>query len=206
SMIRRCMMKQQQNYNKLFVNNNVLTWITGILFTFVIALAGFVLAKMPLFNQAGQLASAIIIAVLYRQFFGYSEIIRNGITFSSKSLLKLAIILYGLKLNINIIFQDGFGLLIRDAIIITFAILFIVWLAKLLKADYTISLLFGIGTGVCGAASIATISPIIKAKDEDTAISVGIIALMGTLFAIVYTIIRPFLPLDPIDYGIWSGM
>ncbi len=186
--------------------NLALTWTTGVIFTFFIALLGFLLAKVPGFSHIGQLASAIIIAVLYRQFFGYPEIIRNGISFSAKTLLRLAIILYGLKLNIDVIFRDGLGLLVRDTIIIAFAILFIIWLAKLLKADKSISLLLGVGTGVCGAAAIAAIAPIIKAKDEDTAISVGIIALMGTVFSIIYTIIRPILPLDVIDYGIWSGM
>ncbi|MEI3612595.1 YeiH family protein [Pseudogracilibacillus sp. SO30301A] len=183
-----------------------LTWTAGVLFTFFIALLGFLLAKVPGFSHIGQLASAIFIAVLYRQFFGYPEVIRNGITFSSKKLLRLAIILYGLKLNIDVVFRDGLGLLVRDTIIIAFAILFIIWLAKLLKADRSISLLLGVGTGVCGAAAIAAIAPIIKAKDEDTAISVGVIALMGTVFSIIYTIIRPILPLDVIDYGIWSGM
>lgn len=195
-----------QQKQKKFSQNNAVPWIGGVLFTFLIALLGFLLTKIPGFNQVGQLASAIIIAVLYRQFFGYPKIIRNGVTFSTQKLLRLAIMLYGLKLNIQVVFQDGLGLLVRDAIIITFAILFTMWLAKRLKADGTISLLLGVGTGVCGAAAIAAISPIIKAKDEDTAISVGIIALMGTVFSIIYTIMRPILPLDPLDYGIWSGL
>ena len=55
--------------------------------------------------------------------FGYPEILRAGITFSSQKLLRLAIILYGLKLNIDTVFQDGLGLLIRDAFIIAFAII-----------------------------------------------------------------------------------
>ncbi|GAA3730029.1 YeiH family protein [Salinicoccus jeotgali] len=180
-------------------------WTLGILFTFAIALAGYLLALLPGFNQIGQLASAIIIAVIYRQFFGYPEAIRSGITFSSQKLLRLAIILYGLKLSIDTVFQDGLGLLARDIIIIAFAVLFMVWLAKLLKADKMISLLLGIGTGVCGAAAIAAIAPTVKAKDEDTAIGVGIIALMGTVFAIGYTIIGPLLPMSPVDYGVWSG-
>ena len=198
-------MNSHQQERKL-QTNLALTWTAGVIFTFFIALLGFLLAKVPGFSHIGQLASAIIIAVLYRQFFGYPEIIRNGISFSAKTLLRLAIILYGLKLNIDVIFRDGLGLLVRDTIIIAFAILFIIWLAKLLKADKSISLLLGVGTGVCGAAAIAAIAPIIKAKDEDTAISVGIIALMGTVFSIIYTIIRPILPLDVIDYGVWSGM
>src|SRR5699024_12307955 len=67
------------------------------------------------------------------------------------------------------------------------------------------SLLLGVGTGVCGAAAIAAVARIVKSKDEDTAIGIGIIALLGTIFAIAYTILRPILPLDAIQYGIWSG-
>lgn len=187
-------------------HNSALLWVGGIAFTFFIALLGFFLAKVPGFDHVGQLASAIVIAVVYRQIFGYPEIIRSGITFSSKRLLRFAIILYGLKLNISTVLHDGIGLLIRDAGVIIFAILLTIWLAKVFKADKNISLLLGVGTGVCGAAAIAAIAPIVKSKDEDTAIGVGIIALVGTIFAIVYTILRPILPLSAVDYGIWSGI
>lgn len=181
-------------------------WLAGIAFTFFIALLGYLLALVPGFQPVGQLACAIVIAVLYRQLFGYPEILRAGITFSTKKLLRFAIILYGLKLNINTIFQDGIGLLFRDAIVIVFAIGLMMLLAKAWKADQNISFLLGVGTGICGAAAIAAVAPIIKTKEEDTAISVGIIALMGTIFAIGYTLIKPLLPLTAIDYGIWSGI
>lgn len=186
--------------------NSSLQWIGGIAFTFFIALLGYFLAMVPGFDHVGQLASAIVIAVVYRQIFGYPEIIRSGIGFSSKRLLRFAIILYGLKLNIDTVLHDGIGLLIRDAGVITFAILLTIWLAKVFKADKNISLLLGVGTGVCGAAAIAAIAPIVKSKDEDTAIGVGIIALVGTIFSIIYTILRPILPLSAVDYGIWSGI
>ena len=182
------------------------SWAGGISFTFFIALLGNLLAKVPGFHHMGPLASAIIIAVVYRQLFGYPETIRLGIGFSTKKLLRLAIILYGLKLNIHSVFLDGPGLLIRDTGVIIFAILLTMWLAKVFKADKNISLLLGIGTGVCGAAAIAAVAPIIESKDEDTAIGVGIIALVGTIFAITYTILRPILPLSDIEYGIWSGI
>lgn len=178
----------------------------GVAFTFFIAFLGYLLAMAPGFNLVGQLASAIVISIAIRQFFGYPEMLRPGIAFSAKKLLRLAIVLYGLKLNIHTILQDGLGLLVRDAGVILFAILATVWLAKRLKANPTISLLLGVGTGVCGAAAIAAIAPIIKSKDEDTAISVGIIALVGTIFAMVYTIIRPILPLTDIQYGMWVGV
>ncbi|WP_077324223.1 YeiH family protein [Virgibacillus siamensis] len=191
--------------NNAGVQSSAGKWIGGVAFTFFIALLGYLLAMVPGFDRVGQLACAIIIAIIYRQFFGYPEIIRSGIGFSSKRLLRAAIILYGLKLNIDVVLNDGLGLLARDAGVILFAILLTVWLAKVFKANHTISLLLGVGTGVCGAAAIAAVAPIIKAKDEDTAIGVGIIAMMGTIFAIGYTIIRPILPMTPVEYGTWSG-
>ncbi|MEH7225639.1 putative sulfate exporter family transporter [Bacillus sp. JJ1566] len=180
-------------------------WRLGITFTFFIAFLGYLLALVPGFNHVGQLACAIIIAVVYRQILGYPETLKSGITFSSKRLLRAAIILYGLKLNLAIVLVDGIWLLLRDAGVIIFAILTTMGLAKLFKADKNISLLLGVGTGVCGAAAIAAVAPIVKSKDEDTAISVGIIALMGTIFSLIYIILRPFLPLDALQYGVWSG-
>jgi len=181
-------------------------WLGGIGFTFLIALLGYVLSLVPVFDRVGPLACAIFIAVAYRQIFGYPEALRSGIQFSAKRLLRLAIILYGLKLNVDVILTQGLGLLLYDVGVIVFSILATLLIAKALKADFKLSLLLGIGTGVCGAAAIAAVSPIVRAKDDETAISVGIIALVGTIFAVVYTILMPLLPVSAADYGVWSGM
>jgi len=181
-------------------------WVGGVAFTLVVATLGLGLAQLPGFQLIGPLACAILIAVAYRQVAGYPESLRAGVTYSAKRLLRYAIVLFGLKLNIDVILHQGLGLLLRDVGTITFAILATVLLARLMKADASLSLLLGIGTGVCGAAAIAAVSPILKAEEEDTAIGAGIIALMGTVFAIIYTILRPLLPLTSMQYGIWSGV
>lgn len=184
------------------VNN----FIGGILFTLVIALMGFLLAKLPVFEYIGPLATAIIIAFIYRQIFGYPYKVASGIQFSSKILLRAAIILYGLKLNIDIVFSQGLTLLMQSVIVIAFSIGASFIFAKMIKADMTISMLVGVGTGVCGAAAIAAVAPILKSKDEDTAISIGIIALLGTVFSIGYIFIGPYLPLTFVEYGTWAGL
>lgn len=192
--------------NQRYIKSPLVPWIGGIGFTFVIAALGYFFAFLPGFSYVGQLATAIVLAVIYRQIFGYPEALRPGIAFTAKYLLRAAIVLYGLKLNINTVLSDGVSLLVKGAIIITVAILLMVFLSKVMKANMSLSLLLGVGTGVCGAAAIAAIAPIVKSKDEDTAIGVGIIALMGTVFAIIYTILYPLLPLSATDYGIWSGL
>lgn len=182
------------------------SYTLGILFTFLIASFGYLLANVPGFDRVGPLACAIIIAIFYRQFFGYPEQLKAGIQFTAKYILRFAIILYGLKLNIQTILDDGIGLLALAAFSVTFAILVTIYLGKKLGADNELTLLLGVGTGVCGAAAIAATAPIIKAKPENTAVGIAIIALIGTVFSIIYTLIMPFLPGTLFDYAIWSGV
>lgn len=191
----------QNNY----IHKNIFL-LAGISFTFIIAITAYVIVYLPGFNRIGPLATAIIIAIIYRQLFGYPEKVRSGVQFSARYLLRLAIILYGLKLNIYIIFQDGLGTLFKGVIAIVLSIVLIIYIGKKMKANPAITLLLGIGTGVCGAAAIAAAAPIIQAKEEDTAISVGIIALIGTIFSIVYTLLLPILPISNDVFGIWSGL
>lgn len=181
-------------------------FLLGISFTIVIALLGYLFAVLPGFNQVGPLACAILLAVFYRQLFGYPHLIQFGIQFSAKYLLRFAIILYGLKLHIGVIWEDGLGLLLKGILVICLSIFIIMYLAKKFQADKQLSLLLGVGTGVCGAAAIAAVSPILQTKEEDTAIGIGIIAFIGTIFSIIYTVLQPFLPLTDIQYGIWSGI
>ncbi len=183
-----------------------LPFVGGVLFTFVIAALGIQAARLPVFSRFGPMISAILIAVLYRQALGYPEAIRKGVQFSAKILLRIAIVLFGFRLNLAVILQQGLGLLVRDLGTVTGAILVTVLVARWLKADENLSILLGVGTGVCGAAAVAAVSPVIGAKEEDTAMGVGIVALVGTMFTIAYTLLRPLLPLTALQYGMWNGV
>ncbi|RIP36967.1 YeiH family putative sulfate export transporter [Staphylococcus gallinarum] len=187
-----------------FINNK--SFYLGLLFTMIISIISLLSAQLPLLNNIGALSIAILIAIVYRHFKGYPEAYHAGITFSSKRLLKLAIMLYGLKLNISDIIGNGTHLLIIDCGVIAFSIGFILLLNHFIKGDRSLTLLLGIGTGICGAAAIAAIAPILKSKEKDTAISIGIIALIGTIFSLGYTLIYSIFSISPQIYGAWSGV
>lgn len=180
--------------------------LIGVGLTFLIALGGLACARLPGLTYIGPLGCSILLAILYRQFFGYPAALKTGIQFSAKKLLRAAIVLFGLKLDMAILLHDGFSLLLRGAFSILLAIALTLLLAKWFKAGTTVSLLVAIGTGVCGAAAIAAVSPIVGAEEDETAISVGMIALVGTVFSIAYTLLLPFLPLTPEQYGSWAGL
>ncbi|QKG85243.1 putative sulfate exporter family transporter [Kroppenstedtia pulmonis] len=178
----------------------------GILFTFLLAGAGYLLAVLPGVSLVGPMITAILLAVSYRHVFGYPEHLREGIQFSSKIILRFAIILFGFRLNLEQILGEGLNLLWKDAVVIFLGLGVTLFMARVLRGNFNLSFLLGVGTGVCGAAAIAAVSPIIKADEEDTATGVGIIALMGTMFTLLYTLLLPILPFHPDQYGMWSGL
>ncbi|HCV2497834.1 TPA: YeiH family protein [Staphylococcus aureus] len=180
-------------------------FIYGLLFTFIIAVISLLGSKLPFLDKIGALTIAILIAILYRHFKGYPEAYRSGIAFSSKRLLKLAIILYGLKLNIYDVIGKGSDLVLIDIGVILFSIGLMLLLNKYIKGDKNLILLLGIGTGVCGAAAIAAVSPILKSREKDSAISIGIVALIGTIFSLAYTVIYSIFTISPEVFGVWSG-
>ncbi|WP_230199083.1 YeiH family protein [Risungbinella massiliensis] len=181
-------------------------FFTGIGISIFIAAISFILATLPGFQLIGPLALSILIAVAYRQIAGYPVTGRAGLQFSSKYFLRTAIVLYGLKLNLQVILQDGWHLLILDLLIILFGIFTTYYLARKWNADPKMSLLLGIGTGICGAAAIAAFSPLIQAKEEETATSVGMIALLGTVMGLGYTALYSFSSLSAEQYGVWTGI
>ncbi|MGI6632071.1 MAG: YeiH family protein [Bacillota bacterium] len=187
-------------------SNDITRIVLGIGFTVAIAVTGIQAAKLPFLSRLGSMVLSILIAIVYRQVAGYPEYLKSGIQFSAKKLLRLAIVLFGFRLNLVTVLSEGLGLLVRDLGTVAGAILLTLLLAKWLKADPKLSLLVGVGTGVCGAAAIAAVSPIIDAKEDDTAVSVGMIALTGTVFAVAYSLLRGILPLSDVQYGTWVGV
>lgn len=54
-------------------------------------------------------------------------------------------------------------------------------------------------------STVVTIAPQVKAKDDETAVGAAIIAILGTIFTLIYTLLYPVLGLSPYGYGVFSG-
>lgn len=186
-------------------SNKITGFMLGIGITFVIAIIAKLLIKLPFLSIMGQLVIAIIIGILWRALLGMPTKAAAGITFANKKLLRLGIILLGMRLNLMDIYHAGWKVLLLAGLSIIFAFFVVYGLTKLFKVDRRLGVLTACGTAICGAAAIVATAPQIKAKDNETAIGVATIAILGTLFTLAYTLLYPLLGLSPANYGIFSG-
>src|SRR5690606_8013395 len=99
--------REQKSRSALPTSMQRLLWLGGVLFTSATALAGYGLAMLPVLGWIGPMLLAIILAVIYRQVFDYPHALSGGIDFASKKLLRIAIVLYGFRLNIQTVIAEG---------------------------------------------------------------------------------------------------
>lgn len=177
----------------------------GIGLTLALAVAAKYLAGFPFLSIMGQLVIAILLGIVWRAVIGVPEQAMAGISFSSKRLLRFGIILLGMRLNLVDIAHAGSKVLAIAVINILFTIFAVYGIARLFKVEKRLGILTACGTAICGAAAVVAISPQIKANDDETAIGAATVAILGTIFTLIYTLLFPVLGLTNQGYGIFAG-
>ena len=148
---------------------------------------------------------AILAGMLIGQVYTLSHWYRSGISFTSKKILQLSIILIGFGMNLNHILAVGWnsGFLVLSVIIT--ALITAKLLAALLKVDQNPMILIGIGTAICGGSAIAAAAPIIKAKDEEIAMSISTIFLFNIVAVLVFPALGRMMGMTDVSFGLWAG-
>ncbi|WP_113806697.1 YeiH family protein [Bacillus taeanensis] len=181
------------------------SFLQGVGLTFLLAILARFAAELPYLEVVGALVLAILFGMGWRVAVGVQQHVYIGISFSSKKLLRLGIIFLGMRLNLLSIVEAGISLFISAVIVVFFTIFTAAAVSKKMNLDQNIGLLTACGTGICGAAAIAAIAPQMKAKDEEVAVSVAVIALLGTFFTFLYVVTAPMLPFTDMEYGFFAG-
>lgn len=132
---------------------------------------------------------AIILGISISSLVALPNGLTPGLKFSVKKLLRLGIILLGIRLTIFDVFKLGaFGVPIVVLCILG-ALLITTWINKRLNLPQRLGTLIAVGTSICGVTAIVATSPAIDAEEEESAYAVAVITVFG-LFA---TLFYPYL-------------
>ena len=132
----------------------------------------------------------------------------SGIDFARQRLLRLGIILYGLRLSVQQVAAVGtFGLLI-DFLVLGSTFFLACWLGRrVFGLDRETTLLIGAGSSICGAAAVMATAPVARADSNRVAVAVTTVVVYGTLAIFVYPWLCRLLPagLGAQAFGIYTG-
>ena len=138
-------------------------------------------------------------------FFQPNKTTAPGIKFTSKKVLKFAIVLLGASLNIRTVLTVGrFSLTVM---LFTLATCFGLGalIGKALGLNWKTSSLINAGTGICGGSAIAAIAPVIEADDMDIAYGMSATFLFDTVMIVVFPLLGRWLGLSDAAFGLWAG-
>ncbi len=183
------------------------SWLPGIAAAAVAAILAWgihtLVPAIPL------LTAAVALGILVAQLpFGHSALsgtLAPGLSVAAKRLMRLGIVLLGLKLSVIDILGLGWlnVLLVIGVVLITFGATW--WLGRAFRLPGHQPLLIATGFAICGASAIGAMSGVVKAKDEETATPVALVTLCGTLAIAVLPALWHPLGLSANDFGHWVG-
>jgi uncharacterized integral membrane protein (TIGR00698 family) len=160
------------------VNRAYFSFLPGLTLSFTVGIFAFVFAK---FLPVGSVAVAIVLGIVVSSTFKFDEKYAKGLKFTSDKILAFSIALLGIDLNFKILAQLGFQTLFLIILSMIFTILSALWLGKVFNLNKKLALTLGIGNGVCGSAAIAASSKVIKPSQNDIAVSLAVVNLLGTI-------------------------
>ena len=183
----------------------ILKFFPGIILSFGVALlACFIESLLPI-HLIGSAVIAMFIGMIINHFLRNTKLFTPGLKFTSKKILKFAIILLGLSLNITTILKVGK----MSLTVMVFTLLTCFgggyFIGKALGLNWKLSNLISAGTGICGGSAIAAIAPTIDADDNDIAYAMSATFLFDMAMIVLFPIMGNSLGMTEQAFGIWAG-
>ena len=170
----------------------------------IAAVAKWLESLLPI-HLVGASVIALFIGMIINNFWKPNKLIAGGLKFTSKKILKFAIILLGASLSIGTILEVGkLSLMVMCFTLLTcFGGGYFV--GKALGLNWKLSNLISAGTGICGGSAIAAIAPVIDAEDNDIAYAISATFLFDMAMIVLFPIMGRALGLSDMAYGLWAG-
>lgn len=167
----------------------VRTRLPGLLIVTLITLVAFGLGRLPGFKLLGALVLALLGGAAWRQFrptAAQVSFAAPGARFAASTLLRLGIVLLGVRLDMRALAQVGPAVLAGSTLGVLVAFVAVELLGRRMGVASELRRSVAIGTGVCGASAIAAALPLLKAEEEHVSLSVAVVSLLGTLGVVAF--------------------
>ncbi len=186
------------------VSKKIVTIIPGLAISMLIAVVSKMIEGLLPIHIIGASVIALFIGMIINSFWK-PDFLSAGIKFTSKKVLKFAIILLGASLSVRVILSVG-----KLSLMVMFFTLLTCFgggyfIGKALKLDWKLSNLISAGTGICGGSAIAAIAPVIDAEDSDIAYAMSATFLFDMAMIVLFPIMGKMMGLSDMAYGLWAG-
>jgi len=148
----------------------------------------------------------IVLGIVYGNTAGLNALLKPGVNFGGRQMLETAVVIVGFKMNFLQLAGIGTKALLAVLVLVPATLFCAILLGRLWRIQGNLALLLGVGTAICGSSAIAAVSPILKARHEESAVSIAAINILSAIGVLIFSWLSYIVPLNDIAYGIWSGL
>jgi uncharacterized integral membrane protein (TIGR00698 family) len=152
------------------------------------------------------LVFAILIGIVVRTLFPRQPSWQRGISFSSKTLLEIAIVLLGASVSFATIQSAGLTLIISVVAIVVLSIYCSFAIARLLGLSPRLAMLIACGNSICGNSAIVAVAPVIGAESDEVASALAFTAVLGVAAVLLLPLLYVYAGLGTAQYGALAGL
>lgn len=175
-----------------------------------LALAAFGIASLThlALPWAPSLTACVVLGVVFTSMPWGPRVrafLQPGLATSARRLLRIGIVLLGLKLSLVDIAGLGWLVLGMIVLIVIATFVFTLGIGKALGLPGDQPLLIAAGFSICGASAIGAMSGVTRSKESEQATPIALVTLCGTLAIALLPALQPVLGLDAEQFGMWTG-
>lgn len=148
---------------------------------------------------------AIVLGVVFANVGLYRPGLRPGVTWATKKLLRLGVVLLGLQLAIPDVLKLGWQTLAVVVVTVLATFFGTQWLGRRFGMSRTGALLTATGLSICGASAVAAMDEVAHGDEDETATAVALVTIFGSLAIVVLPLLRAPLHMPMEMFGAWSG-
>ncbi len=179
------------------------SYLPGLLLAATAVCVGFLINQQ--WSNVSPLTASLVLGALLGNLNLIPSVCEPGLRFSSRSLLRLGIIVLGFQLSFSEVAHlggKGFIAVIAVVVITFFGTQFI---AKLLGVSPGLGLLTATGYSICGVSAVSAMTGAVDGDEEDATYAIALVTMFGSIAIFALPVLVHFFNMGNTRFGMWAG-
>lgn len=124
----------------------------------------------------------------------------------SKYLLQASVVGLGFGMNLIASLKSGADGMLFTVVSVIGVMVIGVWLARYMGIERKTGYLISSGTAICGGSAIAAVGGVLKANENEMAVSMGVIFILNAIALFIFPPLGHFFDLSQTEFGTWAAI
>jgi uncharacterized integral membrane protein (TIGR00698 family) len=131
--------------------------------------------------------------------------LKPGLALAARRLLRIGVVLLGLKLSLGDIVDLGAPTLVAVVVVVILTFFGTLAMGRLARLPGDQPLLLAAGFSICGVSAIGAVAAVTRSKPAEIAVPAALVTLCGSLAIGVLPLLHGPLGLSDLQFGAWAG-